>query len=250
MLDNKLNKKQGIYIELDALLDTRLSTIISVAGEDTALNVLSNGYFTRASDNFVGVNKQEFDLAYTNRTKDALINATVTKVLGLVNEFVFAMNKQAVLGPMHAGPKIILNTYPYSLTEEETNVIIRGLVAATNKNVDITAIRVSPVNLTPTYCKDQFAIMIMYQYDKWFEAQATNFDKARCPELTCIVPALYFVKEPSKEELAELVGKDMHPLSAMEMLSSVFINLKLYEVEMFCANVANNLRALKSYKNI
>lgn len=250
MLDNKLNKKQGIYIELDALLDTRLSTIIAVAGEDAALNVLSNGYFTRASDNFVGVIKEEFDLAYANRTKDALINATVTKVLGLVNEFVFAMNKQAVLGPMHAGPKIVLNIYPYVLTEEEINVIIRGLVAATNKSVDIKAVRLSPDNITPVYCKDQFAVMFMYQYDKWFEAQAANFDNARCPELTCIVPSLYFVKEPTKEELVELVNKNMHPLSAMEMLSSVFIGLKLYEVEMFCANVANNLRALRSYKNI
>lgn len=250
MIDNNLNKKQGIYIELDALLDTRLSTIIDVAGEDAALNVLSNGYFTRSSDNFVGVDKQAFDLAYANRTKDVLINATVTKVLSLVNDFVFAMNKQAVLGPMHAGPKIILNTYPYLLTEEETNVIIRGLVAATNKSVDITAVRLPPKNITPVFCKEQFAIMFMYQYDKWFEEQAVNFDNARCPELTCFVPALYFVKEPTKEELVELVAKDMHPLSAMEMLSSVFINLKLYEVEYFCANVANNIRALKSYKNI
>lgn len=241
-------KKQGVYVDLDALLDTRLSTIVNVVGQEAALQVLEKGYFVRKSDTFFNVDKEAYDKAYAERGAHTLKNATVTKVMRLMHELVHAMNKQAVGTPLHTGPRIFINTFPYVLTDAEESMIVRGIAAATNKVCDVIALNVSPGNLTPSYCKDNFTVMFKYDYPVWFEAQAKAFEVARCPALTCIVPALYFVKEPSTEELEQLVKADMHPLSAMEMLSSVFIDLKLYEPEIFSANLANNLEDLKSYK--
>ena len=47
-------KKQGIYISLDALLDTRLATLFQLNEEIMKQN-LSNNYFNRQIDIFKGV---------------------------------------------------------------------------------------------------------------------------------------------------------------------------------------------------
>lgn len=246
---NSSDTKQGVYIDLDALLDTRLGTIIDNFGQDKAISILSNGYFTRKSNTFEGITLTEFENLYALRTKKVLLNSMVTKVMRLLVDLVATMNKQAITSPLHSGPKVYINIYPYKLNELEVNTILKCVVLSCNKACDVVMINTAPENLTPQYCKNTFAVMFKYDYSEWFEKQAANFDKARCPGLTCFVPAMYFVREPTKEELEKFVKEDMHPLSAIEMASSVFIDLKLYETEYFCANIANDITTLKSYKN-
>lgn len=235
-MNNSLDKKQGIYIELDALLDTRLSTLYSL-GEKVMLDVLDKNYFSRRSDKFHNISKEIFDKAYKQRNKKTLQNAIVTKTIGYIKELVTTMNRQAMETPLHTGPKIIVNTYPYILTEEELKIIIAGIAASTSGTCDIEAIHKSPEEITPRYCNNNFAIMFIYDYAPWLEAQTERFKTNRCADITVVVPGIYFVREPTNEELFQAINNGMHPLKAIEYISSVFIGLKLHDIDLFCANI-------------
>jgi len=234
-MDLDLNKKQGIYIELDALLDTRLSTLFQMEGVDLS-TILDNGYFTRSKEEFYGIPKEAFDSEYKLRDKITLKDAVITKSIVFIRELIVSMIKQATETPMHTGPKLIVNVYPYQLSKEETEAIIKGIAAASGQLCDVEAVNMPPDRLTPSYCKDNLAIMFIYNYSVWLEAQAKNFETIRCSDITVIVPGIYFVREPTKEELSELLDKFMHPLKGIELISAPFINLKLYDIDLFCAN--------------
>lgn len=235
-MDLNLNKKQGIYIQLDALLDTRLSTLYSL-GEDLVFDCLSSNYFTRRTDTFEGIEKEVFDLAYSKRDKVTLSNAVVTKAIGFIKELVLRMTSQAIKTPFHSGARIIINTYPYDLEEVEVSAIISGLAQAISGTCDIEAINKSFEELTPKYCKDNLSYMFFYEYSSWLDIQANNFKELPCPEIMVIVPGIYFVREPTKQELSEAIKDFMHPLRAIEYLSAYFIDLKLYDIDLFCANI-------------
>jgi hypothetical protein len=230
------NKKQGIYIELDALLDTRLATIF-LMGEDKINEAFNEKYFERKTDTFKGVDKEEFDKAYKARDKNTLRQAVVTKAIGFIKELVITMTSQAVNSPVHAGPKIFINTYPYALEKEEENAIVEGMVYATNKVCDIQAVNMPPATLTPQFIKDNLSILFMYDYAPWLEAQAENFQKTPCPQYSVIVPGIYFIREPTPAEMVEMIRDTMHPLRMLEMVSSTFIDLKLYDIDLFCASI-------------
>lgn len=232
---NPLDKKQGIFIELDVLLDTRLATLYNL-GEENMISALNNGYFIRRTDTFYGTDKETFDKAYKARDKETLKNAGITKMIGFVRELIYAMNTQAIEEPIHSGPKIYVNIYPYKLNDDEITSIIKATALATGELCDIEIVDMTPDEVTPAFCKSNLAIMFLYNYAPWLEAQAERFKITRCSEITVIVPGIYFNKEPTKEELSKALSTYMHPLKAIEFVSAVFINLKLYEIDNFCLN--------------
>lgn len=235
-MEENITKKQGIYIQLDALLDTRLSTLYSF-GEDIVFKALNGNYCERRTDTFEGVSKEDFDVGYSNRNKITLSNAVVTKTIGFIKELILKITSQAINTPFHAGAKLIINTYPYELNEVEVNAIVEGVVYAINSKCDVQAVHLSHEQLTPQYCKDNFAYMFLYDYSQWLETQANEFKILPCPEIMVVVPGIYFVREPSKQELTEAIQNFMHPLRALEFVSAYYIDLKLYDIDLFCANV-------------
>lgn len=242
MSSKTLGQKQGIYVDIDSLLDTRFGTLVGM-GQEVLIGVLDNGYFQRRAETFYGVEKEVFDEAYKKRDKSVLAQSVITKVLGFVNELVREMNTQAIQTPFHTGPKIYINTYPYELNDSEAAVILKAVVKVTNQLSDVILIHKEPKALTPQYCDSNFAVMFMYDYAPFLEAQGEAFVQKRCPSLSVFVPGIYFVREPTAEELSSALETRMHPIKEMELISAPMIGLKLYEIELFCANIPQKTKS-------
>jgi hypothetical protein len=231
-----LVKKQGIFINLDALLDTRLGTLY-LLDEEAMIRNLSGNYFKRDTDDFIGIDKNVFNAAYAARDKNTLKNSTICKIVNMIREIVKVTLKESISSPLHTGPKIFINTYPYKLLLEEENLIVKAVAAMTDKLADIELIYYSNENLTPKFIKENLAVLFMYEYGAWLDIQAENFKKTPCPEISLIVPELYFNKIPTKAELDQMLEKQLNPFKAIEIISAPLIGLKLYGIDLFCANI-------------
>ena len=88
-MDNStpVNKNNGIYLDLDSILDTRLSLLFTF-DPNLAKDVITHGYTSRDEDVFPGISKEVFASLYSKRTTNILFNATITKLIKLVNEFI------------------------------------------------------------------------------------------------------------------------------------------------------------------
>ena len=218
----------GVLVELDCILDTRLATL-KLMGDDVVENALPT-YFKRPIDVYPGVPLDRFLDAYHARDTKTLQYALGTKILKLVEEFCVETRHTAITTPFKKKPKIYINTYPYTLTDSEVDVILKGVVRSTRGAADVEMVHMTLDDLHPRWMKSHLSLIILYEYDLWFEHHAAlgTFKKATCPEVAMVGPMLFF-KDPG------MLPKG-NPFADVEQLASPIIALSLLPAEMFSVN--------------
>jgi len=216
-----------MLVELDCLLDTRLSLLSEL--EDDKLRKVLEMYHKRDIDQFPYYSFNRFKENYDKRNKTILNNALITPVMFLIIEFVKKTLLQIVNSPFHFRPKIIINIHPYDLTEEEINDIIKLIVIKTDKECDVEVINKSIDRITIGYVKENISIMVMYRYYEWLEYHSKNkaFEKLTCPDINLFGPAIYFQPKQPRSDIKE------DPFTSMEELAKPLIGLKLFPIEYF-----------------
>lgn len=229
-------KLEPVYVELDALLDTRLATLARM-GEDVASKVLESGYLTRKSDDFsfAGVDKETYRTLYETRDENTLALSTVTNAIQLLKRLTSLLTEQAIVRPFHDGGKIVVNTFPYSdLTSEERDTLGKAIAAWTRNSAPIELVHIHPKDLTPQHCKNSYSAMIVYEYEDWLNMHTAAFEQCLLSDVTMFAPAIYFAGfVPTAEELEKITREADDPFRAMERLASPLINLQLIDVSTF-----------------
>lgn len=225
--------RQSIYVPLDVLLDTRLGTLARI-DDVAAANVIESGtYQTRQNDEFAGFDKVVFDQQYKDRDVETLKLSMVTEAIQFLRQLVAVLTEQAIVRPFHEGAKIVVNIYPYTLSQEEQVDIGRAIEAWMQGMAPVELVAIPTKDLTPAYCKDMYSLMMVYDYEEWLNVHAEAFVHTRLSEVTMYVPALYKVHTPSAEELERTVKEAAHPMRALELLASPLIDLKFIDVKFF-----------------
>lgn len=228
--------RQGIYVDLDALLDTRLGTLACL-GEEIAEKTLHSGtYHSREIDSFEFADMEKYKTLYAQRDSSVLSKSMCTGVLPMLKRLAVVLTEQAIDRPYHTGPKIVVNLYPYSesLTVEEKDEMHKALLAwLEGTSAEVELLSCSHESLTPELVvANNIAAVFMYHHQDWMNAQARAFEKTRLGDVTLFGPAIYSVK-PTEDQLAQTIKEAAHPFQALEMLASPLIHLQLIPVSHF-----------------
>jgi hypothetical protein len=226
-------KLEGIYVDLDALLDTRIGTVSLIDPTIASTILNSNNYHTRDEDIFEGIDTEVFKKKYKERDVETLSASILTNIVPLIRHLISGLTIQATARPFHDGGSVTVNYYPYNLTPEECQLMGKAMDVWLHGDAPITLISCPPEDLTPIYCKDNFVMMIKYEYAEWLEIQAVAFASTQIPDITLLSPAIYFGNKPPLDDLKAIAKESMHPIAAAEFLMSSVIGLALIDVKYF-----------------
>jgi hypothetical protein len=227
------NKKiETILVELDCLLDTRLGTIERM-GVEHAARVLTPAYLARQQDVFDGVDRDEFRRLYQARDVETLKHSKLTNLATRLRDLTTALSEMAIARPYFDGVKIAVNTYPYQLDAETSEAVGKAVAVWAGGVVPVELVSIRPEQLTPALVKTSFAMLFMYEYERWMDMHAEAFKDTRLNEVHLIAPALYFNEQPDEKVLKGLVRDAAHPFVAMTMLASPLVGLELIDVKYF-----------------
>lgn len=243
-----MNKQeQALLIELDCLLDTRLATIARIS-EQSAVEVLKSGYHKRTADWFAPhVDMDQYTRLYKARDVDTLKLAGPTEGFRFVREMVKMLRETAVEtnSPYSGKVKIVVNTYPYQLNAELTDLIGRALAVNFGALAPTEVVSLSPAELTPDVVRARFCMLMMYEYDPWLSMHY-NVDPSKLSadqmkavlkslllDVTLFAPAVYYKKPPTQDEVEEVMKDTHHPLEVIEMMGTTVIGLHLIDVTSF-----------------
>lgn len=225
----KEKKLETILVSLDSLLDTRLSTV-ALINKDIANNLLlSDDYYTRDEDVFEGIDKDVYRKLYADRNIVTLQNSLLTNMVPLLRHLVGKLKEQSIVRPFHDGARLAINTHPYKLTIEEQNEIGKAIAVWMHGIAPVNIVNLNNSELTPIHCKNNYSLMVMYDYGEWLETNADLFLKTQIPDVSMFVPAIYFINKPSKEELDRMLRESMHPMKAIKTLAKGIISLELID---------------------
>lgn len=229
--------KQIVYVELDALLDTRLATVAKIDSDAAVTLVTGEEYFERQIDDFealTGIDVQTFREAYKARDIVTLQASRRTQAPQLLHELITKLEMAESTTPYVEGLEVEVNVWPYELDNDEVDVLISAVMAFSGVETLVRAVRIQPADLTPKLIKDYYSGMIMYNFREWFELQLRNFNAVKIPDLPILAPAIWYEKIPVPDDyLSEGVKPNINPFRLCEVgLYDVF-QLNLLPAEVF-----------------
>lgn len=171
MSDNTNNN--AIYIELDTIMDTRFTVANSINPKEFKKYYNSGKYQTRVKDVFGNITNDIFTARYRIRDKLLLVNSQPTRIMHLIKSYIIEQtgiirNKGGLYGV-----SIILNTYPYELTDDEQK-IFSGILSNEVLSVPVKFVHMNPSEVTPAWIYDNVSGMFMYSGLEWLELHSST----------------------------------------------------------------------------
>ena len=225
-----------LLTDLDCIFDTRLGTLVNLDIEIAEKMLEEDKYFERLEDSFLTIDKETFYSYYHRRNKLILANSPLTRMLQFIQEFILGTMKNAINSPYKFDPRLIVNVYPYRLTDDEKNRILKNLIYLTNEACLVELIDKDPLDIEPLYVKNEVAMWVTYEYSQWLEKYSKNreLEKHMMPDVGLIVPSIYFNFIPGNKEKAEYAKIGMGPFEALEFTCKPLIGLKVVKLNLFC----------------
>lgn len=229
MADIKV-KVSRFFTDLDCILDTRMGTLLLMDPECTE-RVTKSGYFDRDRDLFDGINREKFKVKYQKRNKQTLGASIMTPVIGLIREYCKQVYEQNAKSPFVQEPRLVINTYPYELTDDEKHKLMIGIQYRTKIQSPIEFVHMTYSDITPMYLRNSIDQIVIYDPIEWLEVHSlnNNLKKTVCLEVTMMGP-LAWRNLDFQGSMEELVKN-------MDLACKPFIDLQLVPLRIFSADV-------------
>lgn len=228
--------QQLVMVMLDALLDTRVAIAIQAGAEE----INWEGYYSRIHSKvweYFGMKESDFKRAYAARNADTLDYARATNLAFNLN-YILGNKAVAAMGnPLLSNPEVLINTFPYRLSDAACKNIADALDALRDPELQYTIKCVyNPVRkLTPAYLKQHSMDLILYDLTEWFEYHNSGFNDVKMPDITIAYPATLNHEDISKFHMDE-AGED--PFQTIRTMLSPVVNLRGVNPDLLSLNPA------------
>ncbi|QVD49399.1 hypothetical protein LUCX_329 [Xanthomonas phage vB_XciM_LucasX] len=195
-----------IYVELDALMDTRLPTLGLISSQAAVEASTDPRYFERVIDDFepiCGISKDTFRTLYAKRDTEILKASVITEMVFILDGIVRQLEEEARSTPFISRVRVEVNYYPYVLDEGEREMIATAIMARCGVETLVELIRLDPSVITPTRCRDRYSGMILYNFHDWMKHHLKAFESVKMPRVTVVAPALYYDVVPASDAFVE-----------------------------------------------
>ena len=223
--DNTNNN--AIYIELDTIMDTRFTVANTINPKEFKKYYVTGEYQTRVKDVFGKITNDVFTARYRVRDKLLLVNSEPTRIMHLIKSYIIEQtgiirNK----GGSH-GVSIILNTYPYELTDTEQEMFSTILSNEVLK-VPVKFVHMKPSEVTPTWVYDNISGMFMYSGLEWVELHSSTRALMKRPllDVNLFIPTIVIGNMLSKDVNNDTFRTLM--MSAGSLITLSAINAKYF----------------------
>lgn len=211
--------KQGIFITLDSLLDTRIATIAAV-DSSLATQLLSKGWVNRTSlfgDDLLDIPLEEVKAKWKTRDIEILKTSLLTGWIGGLNTLIFIISQEMGINPRIEELSITINMYPYQLTPTVAASICEAVELNLEEPVPIKYVYIPDTYVDHHMVKGNFAAVVHHDWDEFSLAQLHNFPKYSMPETKYFFPKLSLIK--TDEDLGmvfDSVAAPLVPLMGIE----------------------------------
>jgi len=172
--DSKFNR---IIVDLDSILDIRQGVLGYLLDEEQLGKfIASTEYNFRSTDDFSSViNMGQYNVFNKERTRDLISKSTVNSLFTNIKNKVITIDKRNAQINETKKTEIIINIYPFQLTNDEQTAIIDVMFTKLETNVFITTAYLSPKDLTPNFLVNmEVCDLYIYDTSAWLNSQLEN----------------------------------------------------------------------------
>ena len=236
-----MQTKSIVLVDLDCILDTRLGTITKLNDEES-VNVLSNGWRTRTSQDICSVttviDKEEYVNTYADRNIETLMLSRPTNLLLSMADDFSSMMKLVGRGATPLSDVcLVINKYPYQTDEQTDLEIQRAVTEIVGSDVPVRIANYPEESVQLSYLNmrgitDYFTYDVFNWIKREFSNKETFEDLTLCPNIAVWGPKLLShdnaVDELLKQET--LIDEKDDPFDFAKVLLAPCVNLQWLDV--------------------
>lgn len=227
-----------ILVDLDAVLDTRIATLMKI-DEQATLDILYSGaYDDRKVDDFEKLTdgkivNEEFINKYHDRDVNTLIDARPTNAVRFVRSITYELGKKSLSGPDVESVNVHLNMTGYDLTVEEQHGLCDALSTFMYPTTLVNPVNIKMSDITPHLLDETYEAFVTYDFNHWYCEHAPALTNHPIPRNTIFAPALYLEVEPPKDVLKTTHGEITDSFRMVEFMFKQLIELQLLPAKSF-----------------
>ncbi len=221
-----MENKKNIYIEIDTILDTRLTLLINL-DKELAIDWVNNGnYHHRKEDTYSYLSNDVFKRMYAKRDKSVIKVPFPTKMLSFILEYCLKASNEDVDSGGNGIITVFLNTYPYDLSEVEEENIVNAIHTKLPDKIDVEIIHEELVS--PKWINSNIRMLVKYDGIDWLERNVSNgkIIKNNLPNVILVIPTVM-----SKFREDEMKEEDI--FDSYAKMASPYIQLEFIDVSIF-----------------
>jgi hypothetical protein len=224
----------NIYLNLDTILDTRLGTLAKLDNAYAAVALKSGKYHKRLIDEFEGVDKETFKEAYQQRDLETLKRSVVTNLVFFLRRLIKDSLISSIINQKVENLCFTVNVYPYDFSDPGLVDMLVGCIRFhTYSTSSVKIVSIPDEQLTPEFCRENFQIMIMYDWINWIDKHRAFFEKNGISDVAVVVPELFTDSVPTQEDIDRLDLRKQNPFRMTEEIAAAMIRLKHMPVSLF-----------------
>ena len=190
-------------VELNAILDFRLSALAIIDRAATEELLISRKYWGRESDNFElltngKIKNADFERVHSTDSAELLSGALLTNLMEELSKQAKGL-RRTKLHPEPTGDIVYhINTSPYEFNSKSRKTLLEALHWHFGPGIKVELVYLSENHLSPSELNAVYASYISYHaMDKWWARWHKQVTDNPIPEFTIIFPSKF---EPGKEE--------------------------------------------------
>lgn len=237
-----------IYIDIESLFDIRQAALSKLMPPDELANfVISDEYNFRTTDIFKNVDMSEYNKIKENTDPDLLPRSTVTFILNTLTTKLQNLQKRNSYYGETKQPEILLNVYPFKLTEKQLNSIQNLLFIKLGKSCHVNLIDKSIADISPHFIKSlDISSCFIYDVSGWIEKHGDTLNTINLPDTLIYFPSIYKLEDDADEisKIVKLGFKDI--FSYVEFLLSNVANVSFLPI-LFYSNIVSSSIMVEKY---
>lgn len=215
-----------VYVDIHSLLEVRQGILALLMEKEALFDYINSDEYNFRDIDIFPVDMEEYNRIKKEANINILQNSMVTYIVELLKTKLFNMEKRNGFMGESKPPEIILNIYPFDLSEKQCEIIKSALFVKLEIECRIDTVFMKESDLTPYFIKNSgIAACFIYDVAHWLDLHLAALDKTKMPELLIYGPSLYKQKDKEKlkdiDEVKKLGFKDLFSYLEFFVMSAV-----------------------------
>jgi hypothetical protein len=238
-----MNNPSQLYIDIQALLDTRLGCLMGLHEEFALFVTKRKDYYTREIDCFTHpemgeLSRELFEETLSKQGPSVLDHSPMTCMVEWVRKWLEYFVVQEVNSPIKGGVNITINTFPFELDSEERIELIETLKVYWGPIFPMSVICVDPQKIS--LINDSHSTYIFYYALDWLKANEQVINGASAFNKTVYLPKINLVRALTKEERTQLQQEGIDPFDLISEAFKMKLKVEFLPIQLYCIDAPEN----------
>lgn len=223
-----MKETSKIYVDIASLLDLRAAMLLQLMKKDELATFLNTDeYNLRQIDEFKQVDQAAYQQLRNDMPVDLIPCSVITYILTSLKSKLNNLEKRNSFYNEKKVPEVLLNIYPFELSESQTKVLQNMLFVKLETNTMVTIVRMTPADFTPYFIKNSGIVTaFLYDFSEWMGIHTAALDKVQLTDTIMYFPALGYelVSEQDLKKITKAGFKDVFGYTEYLYSSKVSLN--------------------------